>query len=167
MAHTVAGACLSVRVIDRCPVGRVAGAQLGDLTDERREVAAEQRFAAGKPHLLDAERDEDADDAQVIGERQLAVLGAIGASAAVDTAVVAAVCDGDAQVGDGAAVAVGQAPGVLQWGECGSGRDGLCRHSLLFDAFSILRGAKDCRRTAVEELSNEEVVEDEEIVEEG
>jgi hypothetical protein len=31
-------------------------------------------------------------------------------------------------------------------------------HSLVFDAFSILRGAKDCRRATVEELSNEEVV---------
>jgi hypothetical protein len=61
-------------------------------------------------------------------------LRAVVASAAVDTAVVAAVGDGDAEVGDGAAVAVGQALRAGEWRRCCSGRDGLGRHVYVFDA---------------------------------
>ena len=38
--------------------------------DEPLEVAAEQRLAAGEPHLLDAERDERARDALDLLERE-------------------------------------------------------------------------------------------------
>ena len=97
----------------------------GDFANERGQVPAKERFAAGEADLFDTEGDEDADDAQVVGQGQFAVLGAVVAGAAVDAAVVAAVRHGDAQVSDGAAVAVGQASGSDKRSGCGSGRDGL------------------------------------------
>src|SRR6185437_399696 len=116
--------------------------QLRDFANERGEIAAQQRLAAGEADFFDAERDEDADDAQVVGERQFAVLRAVIAGAAVDAAVVAAIGDGDAQVGDGAAVAVGQALGAAIWSGRGSGRDGLGRHDLLDSMLLPFYGAQ-------------------------
>src|ERR1700751_5055968 len=109
-------------------IGRMAGAQLRDFADEGGEVAAEQRLTASETDLLDAERDEDADEAQVIVQRQPAVLGAVIAGPAVDAAVVAAVGDGDAQISNGAAVAVGQALRAREWSGRSRGRDGVGRH---------------------------------------
>ena len=54
-------------------------------------------------------RDEELDEAEVFVDGEFGILGAIFAGAAVDAFVVAAVGDGDAQIVDDAAVAVGQA----------------------------------------------------------
>ena len=42
--------------------GRAGPACAASMRDERRQVAAQQRLAAGQPHLVDAERDEDVDE---------------------------------------------------------------------------------------------------------
>ena len=90
----------------------VGGAQLGELGDHLHQAGAQQRFAAGEADLLDAERDQDPHHAQVVGDGQLGILRAFVAGAAVDALVVAAVGDGDAQVGDGPAEGVAQARAV-------------------------------------------------------
>ncbi len=78
-------------------------------TDEVEEAIAEERLAAGEANFLDAERDEEAKDAGVVVEGELGGLGSAGPGAAVDAAEVAAAGDGEAEVGEGAAVAVDQA----------------------------------------------------------
>ena len=90
-------------------IGEIGRAHLCQLTDHLDEAVAKQRLAAGQPDLFDAQRDEDADHAQVVCDGELGVLRALVAGAAVDALVVAAVGDGDAKIGDGAAVAVAQA----------------------------------------------------------
>ena len=70
-----------------------------------------KRLAAGKAHLFDPEAYEELDQAEVFGDRQFGVLGSEFAGAAVDALVVASVGDGDAQVVDDAAVAIGQPRG--------------------------------------------------------
>jgi hypothetical protein len=79
--------------------------QLGDHLDQ---AGAQQRFA-GEAHHFDAERDQDAHHAQIVGDGKLGVGGGIVAGAAVDAAVVAAVGDGDAEVGNGAVAGIAQA----------------------------------------------------------
>ena len=111
----------------------VGGAPDGEFADDFREIATEKRLAAGEADFLNTEGDEDANEAEVVFCGQLRVLRAHFAGAAVDALVVAAVGDGDAQVGDDAAVAVketiGQADGRLEFGGLGDG--GESGHPLL------------------------------------
>ena len=93
------------------------GAPACQLLDHLGEVTAEEGFTAGEADFFDAEGDEVADDAEVVFGGELGVLGADLAGAAVDALVVAAVSDGDAEVGDLAAVAVEQA--LVRTGQCG------------------------------------------------
>jgi hypothetical protein len=99
----------------RAVVGE-GGTKLGELGDHLDEACAQEGFAAGEADFLDAEGDQDADHAEVVGDGQLAVLRALVAGAAVDALVVAAVGDGDTQVGDGAAVGVAEARGGVALG---------------------------------------------------
>ena len=88
--------------------GAGEGAQGGEGADEVEEAGAEEGLAAGETDFFDAERDEEADEAEVIGDGELGEEGTLVAGTAVDAAIVAAVGDGDAEVSDGAAVAVAQ-----------------------------------------------------------
>ena len=87
------------------------GAQAGEFADEFDQPAAQQRFAAGEANFGDAQRDKKLDEPQVLFDAQLGILRADFPSTAVDTLVVAAVGDGDAQIMNDPAVAVGQ-PGL-------------------------------------------------------
>ena len=89
----------------RFGVGR---AELGEVANEIHDAFAQKRLAAGEANLGDAHPDKHARHAQIVGERQVAVERALVAGAAIDTLVVAAVGDGDPQVGDGAAEFVGE-----------------------------------------------------------
>ncbi len=85
------------------------GAQAGQLLDQFDEAAAQQGFAAGEADLGDAEGDEEADEAEVVFDGEFGILRAHFAGAAVDALVVAAVGNGDAEIVNDAAVAIGQA----------------------------------------------------------
>ena len=80
-----------------------------DLADERDDAVAHQRFAAGEADPPDALLRDEADEARdLLGREQLIVSArghALGGHA-VDAAVVALICYGDAQVGDAAPVFV-------------------------------------------------------------
>jgi uncharacterized protein YdbL (DUF1318 family) len=115
---------------------REGGAELRGLADEVKEAVAQQGLATGKADLLNTKRDEDAQQAGVVGERELGVLCAVRAGAAVDTAVVAAVGDREPEVGDGAAVRVAQAKAIGRVRErrrCGGLEDGGGRSSSGFE----------------------------------
>jgi hypothetical protein len=92
--------------IERLPVN---GAKAGEFTDEIDEAAAQERLAAGEADLGDAEGDEKADEAEVLLNAKLGILRANFPSAAVDTLIVAAVGDGDAQVVNHPAMAISEA----------------------------------------------------------
>ena len=83
-------------------------AQLRQVTDELHNAVAQQWLAASQANLGDPHPDQHASHAQVIGKRQITVESAFVARAAIDTLVIAAVGDGDPQVGDGAAEFVGE-----------------------------------------------------------
>jgi len=87
------------------------GANVGEAFYEVDEAVAQQGLTAGEPDLGDAEGDKDADEAEVLGDIQLRILRADLAGAAVDAFVIAAVSDGDTEVVNHAAVAIGQAQG--------------------------------------------------------
>ena len=76
------------------------------------QPAAQQRFAAGEADLGDPQVDEKPDDAQIFVDGEVGVLGAVLAGAAVDALVIAAVGDGDAQIVNHPAVAVGEPGGA-------------------------------------------------------
>src|SRR5262249_36379448 len=89
--------------IDR-PTGVLAmpNTKLRNFANEIRQMRTQQRLAAGDAHLLDAQIHENSRQAEVISKRQLSVEGAFISGAAINTLIVAAVGDRDAQVGDGA-----------------------------------------------------------------
>jgi hypothetical protein len=66
----------------------------------------QQRLAARQPDLLDSQLYENPYYAQILRNRQFGVDRALVARAAVDATVVATVGDGNAQVGDGAALLI-------------------------------------------------------------
>ena len=78
-------------------------AELREVANEIHYAFAQKRLAAGEAYLGDAHPNQHARHAQIVGERQVAIERALIAGAAIDTLVVAAVGDGDPQVGDGAA----------------------------------------------------------------
>jgi hypothetical protein len=82
--------------------------ELGQLPNEVHQAPAQQRLASCESHLLDAQPHEDPDHPQVIGHRQLGELRALVAGPAVNAPIIAPVGNGDAQVGDGAVVAIGE-----------------------------------------------------------
>ena len=70
------------------------------------EALAQQRLAASETDLSDAEADEDARHAQVVGDGHLRKLRPVAARTAVDALVVTAIGDGDPEIADAAAVFV-------------------------------------------------------------
>jgi hypothetical protein len=96
------------------PDGRASGAsinlgsQLRELAHELDYAFAQERLAAGEADFRDPHADQHARHAEVIVEGKIAVERAFVAGAAVDTLVVAAVGDGDPQVGDAASEFVGE-----------------------------------------------------------
>jgi hypothetical protein len=88
---------------------RRIGAELGKTFYQTNDVLAQQWLAAGQPYLLNAQADENPDDAEIILHCQLGKLGALGSGAAINALVVAAVGDGDTKVGNAAAEFVPQA----------------------------------------------------------
>jgi hypothetical protein len=89
--------------------GVEGGAELGELGDHVDQAGAEEGFAAGEADFFDAERDHEADHADVVGDGEFGVVRALIAGAAVDALVVAAVGDGDAEIGDSAVEGVAEA----------------------------------------------------------
>ena len=91
-----------------------------ELFDHLHQAAAQERLAAGKSDFGDAETDEEPDEAQIFVDPQLGILRAHFTCAAIDAFVIAPVGDGDAQVVDHAAMAVGEPPGRVRsrcdWG---------------------------------------------------
>jgi hypothetical protein len=100
-----------VAVGGECQVERLAvnGAQAGELADKIDEAAAQQRLAASEANFGDAERDEETDEAEVLVDAEFGILCADFPGSAVNTLVVAAVGDGDAQVVDDPAMAISEA----------------------------------------------------------
>src|SRR5271170_418977 len=81
----------------------VGRSELREVANEIDNAFSQQRLAAGEANLGDAHPYQHARHAQVVCEGQVAVECAFVSGAAIDTLVVAAVGDGDPQVGDGAA----------------------------------------------------------------
>ena len=79
------------------------------VANQIHQATTKQGFPAGEPNLLDPLLNEQADHARVVRNRQFGGLHTIFAGATVDAAIVTAVGDGDAKIGDGAAEAVTQA----------------------------------------------------------
>jgi hypothetical protein len=77
-----------------------------EFADEVEESAAQQRFAAGKTDLGDAEGDKETDEPEVLGSGQFGVLRALFSGAAVDALVVTAICNGNTKIVYDSAVAV-------------------------------------------------------------
>ena len=92
------------------------GAPGRKLAHHLQEVLAEEGFSAGEADFFDAQIDEGANEAKVFAGCELGVLRSNLAGAAIDTLVVAAVGDGDAQVGDDTPVAVPE----MFWGRIGA-----------------------------------------------
>ena len=88
--------------------GAGEGAQGREGADEVKKAGAEEGFAPGEADFFNAQRDEEADEAEVVGDGELGEEGPLVAGAAVNAAVVAAIGNGDAEIGDGAAEAVAQ-----------------------------------------------------------
>src|SRR5882672_8835100 len=84
----------------------VERAQGGQFADKTHQAIAQQRLTAGKPDFLDTRADENPDQTQIISKRQLRILRALIARAAIDALVIAAVRDADPQIGDEAPVFV-------------------------------------------------------------
>src|SRR6185437_15743922 len=61
---------------------------------------AQQRFAACQSDFLNAQAHQQLHHAQVVSKRQLGILRALIACAAIDTLVITAISDADAQVSD-------------------------------------------------------------------
>src|SRR6185437_15458289 len=80
-----------------------------------REATAKQWFATGNADLSDAERRQHPRHTQIVRERKIAVERALITRPAIDTFVIAAVGNGNPQIGNGAAefVSKGHAELVL------------------------------------------------------
>src|ERR1700693_434403 len=89
------------------------GAEPGQLSDEIHNSPAQQRFAAGNAYLVDTERSENTCHAEVVCKRQVTVERALISGATVNTLIVAAIGDGDSQIGDCAAEFVGKQHAAL------------------------------------------------------
>ncbi len=89
--------------VERLAFERLHGRQLAHHIDQ---ALAQERLAAGQADLGDAQADEHARHAQVVGDRHLRKLRPVAARAAVDAFVVAAIGDGDPQIADAASVFV-------------------------------------------------------------
>ena len=74
------------------------GTQLGKLRQQGHKALAQKGLASGQADFFDAQGDEDADDPQVVIHGQFGKLSTLGAGAAINTLVVAAIGNGYAQV---------------------------------------------------------------------
>src|SRR5450631_3758340 len=119
---------LAVSGVESTSVGSEAGPHLRQLADHLQQALAQQRLSASEANFFDAQRNKDADEAEIVGNGQLSVLRAIVAGAAVDALVVTAICNGDAEIGNGAAVAVPEPLSGLRNGN-GGRAGGKRRHS--------------------------------------
>ena len=86
----------------------LGGAQLSEVANKLHDALAQQRLAAGQANLGDAEANQDARHAQIIVEWEFRVGSSVGAGAAVNTLIVAAVGNRNPQVVDGAPEMVGK-----------------------------------------------------------
>ncbi len=106
-------------------IERVAGlgAQAGEFLNHLDEASAQQRLAAGEADLGDAEGDKKPDEPQILIDGELGILGPDFSCPAIDTLIVAAVGDGDAQVVNHPAMAICQAGRrgyrIGDWGKYG------------------------------------------------
>src|SRR5579864_5906801 len=90
----------------------IRGSKMGEFADKIDNAIPQQRFPAGDTDLCNPHSHQHARHAQVIGEWQVTVERSLVAGAAIDTLVIAAVGDGDPQVGDSAAEFVAKKHGA-------------------------------------------------------
>src|SRR5262249_28452594 len=83
-------------------------AQPGQFADKFDNTLPQQRFTAGDANFLDPEADQHAGHPQVVGKWKIAVERTFVPGAAVNTLVVAAIGNGNPQIGDRAAEFVGK-----------------------------------------------------------
>ncbi len=76
--------------------------QRRQFADKFHYAFSQERLASGDAHFTDPHAGEDSRHSEVVGERKVAVERALISGAAVNALIVAAVGDGNAQVGDGA-----------------------------------------------------------------
>src|SRR5246127_4027330 len=74
--------------------------QLRQLAHELYDAMTQQRFAAGKSNLGDTHSHQHPSHAQIIREGKIPVERAFISGAAIDTLVIAAIGDGDPQIGN-------------------------------------------------------------------
>src|ERR1039457_2172642 len=121
---------------------------------------SKQGFAAREPDFLDSESYKELNEAEVVANRQLGILCSELAGPAVDALIVAAVSDGDTEVVNDAAMAIGQPlggrhRGGSNWGS-GSHRHPfrlyrfhlLCRSEGTQSPFGISNAVRMLRQTA-------------------
>lgn len=77
--------------------------------DQVEQALSQEGFPASKPDFFNAKRNKDANQAQVVVDGELGIEGPLIACPAVNAAVIAAVCNRNAKVGDGAAKGIAQA----------------------------------------------------------
>src|SRR6185437_13758827 len=82
--------------------------QLRQFLDQFEQTVAQKRFAACNAYLFDAEIYEKLDQPKIFFDPQFRVLRSQLAGSAVDALVVAPVGDGNAEIVDHAAMAVGE-----------------------------------------------------------
>ena len=104
--------------------GKIGDAHFFESGDEIFDAFADQRLAAGDADFADAFGDENASKALELVPVEEFVAGhvifRIG-GAAIDAAKIAAIGDGDAQVGDGAAEFIGEGHPLIGFGRVGNG----------------------------------------------
>ncbi|QTK78462.1 hypothetical protein AT6N2_C0581 [Agrobacterium tumefaciens] len=117
-----------------------------EVSDERHDILADQRFAAGQPQLAHAARDEDGTEPVEFFERQKILLGQKGhvLRHAIGTAEIAAVRYRDAQIGDGAAERVHHGGGFFRQGFRFSKRTGETIHVSVLTARCVGRRPELC-----------------------
>src|SRR5260370_23454965 len=89
--------------------------QLSQLANKLHYTFAQQRLATRQTDLGDPHPHEHAHHAQIIRERQVCVERAFISRAAVNTLIVAAIGDGDPQIGYGATEFVGKSQALGSW----------------------------------------------------
>ena len=86
----------------------IQGTKCGQVADKIDQSVTQQRLTASEPDFFNAQLNKDPHQSQVIRKWQFGILRAFISGAAIDTLVVAAIGNGNPQIGDGAAEFVGK-----------------------------------------------------------
>jgi hypothetical protein len=86
----------------------ISGAELAEFANEVHHPLTQQWLPSGDSHFLNSQAYQNANHSQVICHGQICIQGAFISGAAIHTLIVAAICDGNAQVSNRAAEFVGK-----------------------------------------------------------